>query len=119
MKAELIKTFRFNAAHSLPAVPEGHKCRRFHGHNYRIDIHVTGPVDPKLGWVMDFGRITQIVDAIIEDLDHRSLNEIPQLENPTSEMLAKYLWDRIKPQIAELSAITVWESDSARCIFRG
>lgn len=119
MQAELIKTFRFEAAHSLTGVAPEHKCRRLHGHSYRVDIHVQGPVDDTTGMVMDFGDIVQAVRPLIEELDHRMLNEIPGLENSTSERLGDYLWQRLKPQLPELTAITVWESETARCVYRG
>ncbi|MHC4563442.1 MAG: 6-carboxytetrahydropterin synthase QueD [Planctomycetota bacterium] len=120
MEHELVKTFRFEAAHCLPNAPEGHKCRRMHGHSYRVDIHVTGQPDPESGWVVDFGEIKRIVGDILDgELDHRNLNEIPGLENSTSERLGEYLWNRITPQLPGLSAITIWESDSSRCTVRG
>ncbi len=119
MKAELVKTFRFEAAHSLPRVPEGHKCHRVHGHNYRIDIHIAGEVDAEAGWVMDFGELNRIVEPLLDELDHRYLNDIEGLENATSELLAKWLWDRISPKLPQLSAIGVWESDTSRCVYRG
>ena len=119
MEAELIKTFRFEAAHSLPNVPDGHKCKRLHGHSYRVDIHVTGQPDPHTGWVIDFGDIKRIVGPVLDELDHRCLNDVPGLANSTSEMLCKYLWDRIARNLPALSAITVWESDTSRCVYRG
>jgi len=119
MEAELIRTFRFDAAHSLPNAPAGHKCRRLHGHSYRVDVHVTGPVDPATGWVMDFGELKAAVEPVLAELDHRCLNDVPGLANSTSEQLAKYLWDRIAPRLGGLSAVTVWESDTSRCVYRG
>ncbi|MCE5279902.1 MAG: 6-carboxytetrahydropterin synthase QueD [Planctomycetaceae bacterium] len=119
MDYELVKTFRFEAAHSLPNVPAGHKCSRMHGHGYRVDVHVSGEPDPRTGWVIDFGQIKQAVEGVLGALDHRCLNEIAGLENSTSEVLCKYLWDRIKPALPLLSAIEVWESDTSRCIYRG
>ena len=119
MEAELIKTFRFEAAHLLPNAPDGHKCKRLHGHGYRVDIHITGQPDPHTGWVMDFGDISRAVTPVLNELDHRCLNEVPGLANSTSEMLCKYLWDRIAPDLPMLSAITVWESESSRCVYRG
>lgn len=119
MQAELVRTFRFEAAHSLPRLPEGHKCKRMHGHSYRVDIHVTGPVDDKTGWVVDFGQIKKTVEPIISQLDHAILNEIPGLEQSTSEQIARYLWDRICPELPILSAVTIWESELSRCIYRG
>ncbi|MBN1942104.1 MAG: 6-carboxytetrahydropterin synthase QueD [Phycisphaerae bacterium] len=122
MNAELVKTFRFDAAHSLSGAPEGHKCRNLHGHGYRVDVQVAGPVDPKTGWVMDFGDLKRIVQPLIDSLDHQNLNDIPGLENSTSELLAKFLWDRITPSLpgpASLQAVVVWESDTSRCMYRG
>ena len=119
MRSELIKTFRFEAAHSLTGVPEGHKCRRIHGHSYRLDVHVEGPVDEASGMVMDFHEIQKVVKPIIEELDHRLLNDIAGLENSTSETICKYFWDRLKPALPGLSALTVWESDTSRCVYRG
>lgn len=118
MEAELIKTFRFEAAHWLPNAPDGHKCKQLHGHSYRVDIHVTGQPDPHTGWVMDFGDIKRVVGRVLNELDHRSLNDVPGLANPTSEMLCKYLWDCIAADLPALSAITVWESESSRCVYR-
>jgi len=119
MEAELIRTFRFEAAHSLPSVPAGHKCRCVHGHNYRVDVHVTGEVDAEAGWVMDFGDIQAVVGPVIDRLDHHMLNDVAGLENATSELLAKWLWDSIQPNLPQLSAISVWETDTSRCVYRG
>jgi 6-pyruvoyltetrahydropterin/6-carboxytetrahydropterin synthase len=115
MQAELVKTFRFEAAHSLPNVPDGHKCKRLHGHSYRVDVHVTGQPDPETGWVIDFGDIKRVVEPILDELDHRKLNDIPGLANSTSENIGGYLWEKIAPNLPCLSAITIWESDSSRC----
>ncbi len=119
MEAELVKTFRFDAAHSLKNLPAGHKCRRLHGHSYRVDVHVTGTVDARTGMVMDFIDIGRVVKPIIDMLDHQLLDEVPGLENSTSEVLARYFWSHIKPQLGNLSAITIWESDTSRCVYRG
>jgi len=119
MNAEIIKTFRFEAAHSLDHAPEGHKCRRLHGHSYRVDVHVTGPVDPVTGWVLDFGDVARAVAPVLGELDHRNLNDVPGLENSTSELLARYLWERLAPALPGLSAVAVWESDTSRCVYRG
>jgi 6-pyruvoyltetrahydropterin/6-carboxytetrahydropterin synthase len=119
MEVELVKTFRFEAAHSLPHVPPGHKCSRLHGHSYRVDIHVSGTPDARTGWLMDFGDIKLAVAPILDDLDHRCLNDIPGLANSTSETLAQYIWARLAPTLPALSAVTIWESDSSRCTYRG
>ena len=119
MKAELVKTFRFDAAHALPNVPTGHKCAGMHGHSYRVDVHVVGPVEEPAGWVMDFGRIAAIVRPLIDRLDHCELGSVPGLPNSTSEHIAAWLWERIKPSLPELSAVVVYESETARCTYRG
>jgi len=117
MAFELTKTFRFEAAHSLPNVPDEHKCRRLHGHSYRIDIHVCGDPDENTGWVVDFGDIKRAVQPILETLDHRCLNDIPGLENSTSENLCRYLFEKISPALPPLSSVTVWESDTSKCTY--
>ncbi len=116
---EIIKSFRFEAAHYLPKLPETHKCRRMHGHSFKFDVHVEGPLDPELGWVMDFGDISRLVKPLVEELDHYLLNEIPGLENPTSEVIAVWIWNRLKPQLSGLSRIVVYETCTARCEYRG
>lgn len=118
MAFELVKTFRFEAAHSLPNVPEQHKCRRLHGHGYRVDVHVTGEPDARTGWVIDFAEIRRAVEPVLDELDHRCLNDIPELANSTSEQLCRYIWDRIRAKLPGLSAVTVWESDTSRCVYR-
>ncbi len=119
MNSEVIKTFRFEAAHSLPSAPAGHKCRDIHGHGYRVDVHVTGPVDEQAGWVIDFGQIKQAVEPVVGELDHRLLNDVPGLPNSTSEWVARFIFDRVKAALPGLSAVAVWESDTARAIYRG
>lgn len=116
---EIIKSFRFEAAHYLPKLPETHKCRRMHGHSFKFDVHVEGPLDPELGWVMDFGDISRLVKPLVEELDHYLLNEIPGLENPTSEVIAVWIWNRLKPGLPGLSRIVVYETCTARCEYRG
>jgi 6-pyruvoyltetrahydropterin/6-carboxytetrahydropterin synthase len=119
MNAELIRTFRFEAAHALPNVPSDHKCRRLHGHSYRVDVHVKGPIDPAKGWVMDFGDIKKAIQPILDDLDHRMLSDVPGLANSTSELIASYIWGRLKANLPLLSAVAVWESETSRCVYRG
>ncbi len=116
---ELYKAFTIEAAHLLPNLPEGHKCRRLHGHSFRIEIHVDGAVDKKLGWVMDFADISQHIKPLFEQLDHRYLNEIPGLENPTSENLAIWIWQRLKPELPQLSSVVVQETCTSGCIYKG
>jgi 6-pyruvoyltetrahydropterin/6-carboxytetrahydropterin synthase len=116
---ELVKEYRFEAAHRLPHVPPGHKCARLHGHSFKFEIHVTGPVDPHTGWLIDFGVLDDVVMPIVNELDHRYMNEIPGLENPTSEVTVKWLFDRIKAKLPQLTAITFYETVDARCVYRG
>ena len=118
MNMELRKTFQFEAAHSLPNLPADHKCYRLHGHSFKIDVVVEGECDPKLGWVMDYADISEAFNPIWKQLDHHHLNEIKGLENPTSEMIAKWVWDRLKPELPQLSAIEVAETCNARCVYR-
>jgi 6-pyruvoyltetrahydropterin/6-carboxytetrahydropterin synthase len=116
---EIFKRFNIEAAHLLPNLPETHKCRRLHGHSFRIEVHVTGPVLEKEGWVQDFADIGHAFDPLFLQLDHRYLNEIEGLENPTSENLAKWIWIRLKPSLPQLSRVVVRETCTAGCIYRG
>ena len=116
---EIFKEFVFEAAHRLPNVPEGHKCGRLHGHSFRIAIYIDGPVDRTSGWVRDFSEIKDIFAPLYERLDHNYLNEIPGLENPTSEVLAVWVWQELKPLLPELSAVRIHETCTSGCIYRG
>lgn len=116
---ELYKQFTFEAAHRLPHVPEGHKCARLHGHSFGVELRVSGPLDPTLGWVMDFAEIKAAFTPLLEQLDHHYLNEIPGLENPTSEVLAVWIWDRLRPVLPQLSAVVVRETCTSGCEYRG
>ncbi len=116
---DLFKTFQIEAAHRLPAVPAGHKCSRMHGHSFRIEVHVSGPVDPQLGWVMDFADIKRAFGPIFDALDHHCLNDIAGLENPTSENLAIWIWARLKPDLPQLSRILVHETCTSGCSYAG
>jgi len=119
MKMELRKTFQFEAAHNLPLLPRGHKCHRLHGHSFMVDIVVTGDVDPQLGWVMDYADIKAAFKPMWDQLDHNYLNEIPGLENPTSEVVAVWIWNQLKPRLPLLTEIVVAETCTARCVYRG
>ncbi|NOT35235.1 MAG: 6-carboxytetrahydropterin synthase QueD [Candidatus Eisenbacteria bacterium] len=120
MHVELTREYRFEAAHRLPMVPPDHKCFRMHGHSFVIEVTLAGPVDPALGWLVDFGEITRIVEPLLKrELDHRTLNDVEGLENPTSENLCGWLWQRLNPLLPYLSVITVRETCTARCTYRG
>jgi 6-pyruvoyltetrahydropterin/6-carboxytetrahydropterin synthase len=119
MKLELRKTFQFEAAHLLPHLPPDHKCRRLHGHSFSAEIVVAGECDPKLGWVMDYADISAAFKPLFDQLDHRYLNEVPGLENPTSENVAAWIWERLKPGLPQLVEVVVAETCTARCVYRG
>ena len=119
MQVRLTKTFHFEAAHDLPTFPDGHKCRRLHGHSFRFDVVVEGNVDPTKGYLIDYGDIKKAADPIVKRLDHYYLNEIQGLSNPTSEVIAKWLFDQLKPSLPMLSAIIVYETCTSACEYRG
>jgi 6-pyruvoyltetrahydropterin/6-carboxytetrahydropterin synthase len=119
MIAEIYKEFHFEAAHHLPFVPEGHKCARLHGHSFHVRLSVRGEVDPATGWVLDFGDIKQLFGPLHDQLDHRYLNDIDGLENPTSEHIARWIWQRLKPVLPQLSAVELRETCTSGCIYRG
>ena len=116
---EIYKEFIIEAAHLLPNLPEGHKCRRLHGHSFHIEVHVTGEVEKETGWVMDYAEISRLFLPVFEMLDHHFLNEIDGLENPTSENLARWIWHRLKSVLPGLSSIVVRETCTAGCIYKG
>jgi 6-pyruvoyltetrahydropterin/6-carboxytetrahydropterin synthase len=116
---ELSKVFTFEAAHSLPCVPAGHKGGRLHGHSYHVEITVRGPVDEKTGWLVDFGELKEKFKPLEEQLDHRFLNEVPGLENSTSENIARWIWERLKREVPLLYSVTVQETCTSKCVYRG
>lgn len=116
---DIFKIFTLESAHRLPNVPPGHKCARLHGHSFRVEVHVSGPVDAQTGWVMDFADIKAAFAPIFERLDHHYLNEVEGLENPTSENLARWIWEQLKPRLGALSEIRVHETCTSGCVYRG
>ena len=119
MTVRLSKTFRFEAAHELPTFPPGHKCRRLHGHSFVFDVIVEGEIDPSLGYLIDYAEIKKAVGPLVDQLDHYYLNDIEGLSNPTSEVIAVWLWDRIKPRLPMLASIVVHETCTTTCEYRG
>ncbi len=119
MRVELRKTFQFEAAHLLPHLPEFHKCRRLHGHSFQAEIVVAGECDPQLSWLMDYADMNDAFKPLWEQLDHHYLNEIPGLENPTSENIARWIWERLRPRLTLLTEVAVAETCTARCTYRG
>jgi 6-pyruvoyltetrahydropterin/6-carboxytetrahydropterin synthase len=119
MQVRLVHEFRFEAAHRLPHVPAGHKCARLHGHSFRVELAIEGPVNPKTGWFIDFGDLYRIWEPIQDVLDHHYLNEVPGLENPTSEVLSRWIWDKLRPSLPALRRVTLFETCEARCEYEG
>lgn len=119
MITTIYKDFTFESAHRLPHVPAGHKCSRLHGHSFLGRLEVTGEVDPHTHWIMDFADLKAAFKPIFNQLDHYYLNDIPGLENPTSEVLAQWIWQQLTPHLPLLSAVTVKETCTAGCVYRG
>lgn len=116
---EIWKEFGFEAAHRLPHVPAEHKCARLHGHSFRVAVHVAGPLREPEGWVMDFADLKAAWRPIHDALDHHYLNDLPGLENPTSEVLARWIWERLAPTLPGLAQVVVRETCTTGCVYRG
>ena len=116
---ELFRSFTFDAAHRLPNVPTGHKCGRLYGHTFAVEVHIGGPMDESLGWVVDFADIRAAVDPVLEQLDHNYLNDIDGLANPTSENIARWIWSRLKPALPMMDRVVVRESPNSGAVYRG
>lgn len=116
---EIYKVFWIEAAHHLPNLPEGHKCRRLHGHSFRVEVHVAGELDPEKEWVMDFADVKRAFQPVFDVLDHSYLNEIVGLENPTSENLAIWIWEQLSPDLPRISKVVVSETCTSGCVYRG
>ncbi len=119
MKVRLSKSFRFEAAHFLPTFPEGHKCRRMHGHSYHVDVIVAGDVPEEKGFLIDYGDMKKAIAPIEEQLDHYVLNDIEGLENPTAENIARWIWQRLAPALPMLDEVIVHETCTSACYYRG
>lgn len=119
MSYEISRSFGFEAAHRLPYAPEGHKCRQLHGHSFKVEVTISGELAEPEGWVRDFAEIDAAWAPVGELLDHRYLNEIEGLENPTSEILAAWIWARLEKSLPGLAAISVAETCTSMCVFRG
>ena len=116
---EVFREFRFEAAHRLPNVPPGHKCARLHGHSFAVKISVAGQVGEASGWVLDFAEIGSAFKPVLRQLDHHYLNDIAGLENPTSENIARWIWQRLQPGLPGLCAVEIRETCTSGCVFRG
>lgn len=116
---EIYKEFTFEAAHRLPNVPEGHKCARLHGHSFAVRLYVSGDVGVESGWVMDFSDISDVFKPVWSQLDHHYLNEVPGLENPTSEVIAQWIWEKLQPSLPQLSCVEIRETCTSGCRYSG
>ncbi len=116
---EIYKEFSIESAHRLPNLPDDHKCSRLHGHSFHIRICVEGEVNPETGWIIDFSEIKAAYKPIFDQLDHYYLNDIEGLENPTSENLAKWIWDHMKPELPLLSKVIIKETCTSGCVYTG
>jgi len=116
---EIYKEFSFDSAHFLPYVPDGHKCKNMHGHTYRLRVFIEGQPDPRLGWVMDFKELKDVVSIVIDQLDHKLINDIDGLDNPTAENITIWIWQQIKPLLPLLSRIELYETPTTGVIYKG
>lgn len=116
---EIFKKFTFDAAHFLPHVPDGHKCKKLHGHTFVVTIYVSGQVDPESGWIVDFAEIKKAFKPLLDQFDHNLLNDIPGLENPSSENLSIFIWDKLQPDLPGISKVVVQENDSCGAVYTG
>lgn len=116
-KATIFKEFTFDSAHFLTSVPEDHKCRQVHGHTYKLKIFITGSIIEHSGWVLDFSDIKKVVRSVLSEIDHKFLNNVEGLENPTCELLAIWLWRKIKPRLPGLSKIELNETPTSGVIY--
>lgn len=101
------QTYHFESAHRLPLLPESHKCHYLHGHNYKMIITVDGKLDER-GFVMDFAELDVLVLPLLKKVDHKCLNDVEGLENPTAEIIAQWFLDRV--EVAK--SVRIYETDS-------
>ena len=116
---KITQTFTFEAAHHLPHVPPTHRCHRLHGHSYRVELRLEGPVDPVTGFVVDFFEVERVFAPLLARLDHYCLNDIDGLANPTAENIAIWIWERVKPLFSPLAAVVVWETPNCCAEYNG
>jgi 6-pyruvoyltetrahydropterin/6-carboxytetrahydropterin synthase len=119
MLVTLSQQFHFDASHQLSHLPADHPCHNLHGHGYTVIVEVTGEVDPKTGFLIDYREIHEIVKPLIDQLDHHHLNEVEGLTLTSTEYIARWLWERIKPKLPILSKISISETPLTKCDYRG
>ena len=117
---KIFRTYIFHSARYIPTLDENHPCSKMHGHTFKMAVEINGPIDKKIGFVMDFYDIDKIVNNhIIKFIDHKILNEIDGLSNPSSEYLAIWIWEKLKPHLPLLSTITISEEHGTGMIYKG
>ncbi|MES2801304.1 MAG: 6-carboxytetrahydropterin synthase [Bdellovibrionota bacterium] len=114
---ELKTHYQIESARFLPHLPEGHPCKRVHGHSFKIILTLRGPLQAQVGWVQDYHEIDQIVKPLLAAIDHRVLNEVKGLENPTSELLALWIYERTKTDLPSLKSVTIMETPTTECTY--
>lgn len=117
MKYELKQHFQIESARFLPHLPKEHPCSRMHGHSFKIILRLGGDLQPQIGWVQDYHEINSVVQPVLGLIDHRVLNEVPGLENPTSELLARWLYDKLKAPLPLLLSVTIMETSLTECTY--
>ncbi len=116
---DIFKVFSIEAAHRLPNVPPEHKCGRLHGHSFSVEVHVRGDIEPKTGWVLDFADVKTAFQPLFDQLDHHYLNEVEGLSNPTSENLARWIWEHLHSRLPQLHSVIIKETCTSGCVYRG
>ena len=116
---EIFNRYYLESARRLPRLPADHPCSRVHGHSFQVEIHVSGPLDPEMDWVVDFAELDAAFSPIHAQLDHHYLNDIPGLENPTTERMAQWVWQHLKPRLPGLSKIVIQETQQSGCVYCG
>ncbi|MFM9829325.1 MAG: 6-pyruvoyl trahydropterin synthase family protein [Sphingomonas sp.] len=117
---QIYKDFHFEAAHFLPSAPPGHPNSRVHGHSVRVRVTLEGEPDPKTGLIVHFGDVAEAIASAQDELDHRMLNEVPGLEQPTLERISMWLWNRLDNRVPGLAEILIArDSCHEGCVYRG
>lgn len=116
---KICKQFKFDSAHRLPSVPDGHPCGRIHGHSYMLEVEVSGQIDNETGWLMDYDELKRVVNPWVDGMDHQFLNDIEGLKHTTAEEIAVWFWNRLQPQLPGLTRITIYENPTSRCDYYG
>ena len=117
---QVFRQFRFHAARHLPNLEDSHICKKIHGHTFNLTVYIKGNINNQTGFIIDFFDIDKIVTKnIIKSIDHKLLNDIADLENPTSEILCKWIWDKLKTKISGLNKIILSEDHGTGIIYSG